>query len=45
MYFPIMKINGDQQLFGSSKLFKNDYFGFNIRNKLIQVCNDMRVSK
>ncbi len=43
--FPIMEVNGDKQLFGSSKLFKISYFVFNIRKKLIKVWNDMRVSK
>ncbi len=43
--FPAMEVNGDQQLFGSSKLFKIYSFAFNIRNKLLRVWNDMRVSK
>ncbi len=42
--FPIMEVNRDQQLFGSSKFFKISYFVFNIRKKLIQVWNDMRVN-
>ncbi len=37
-------VSGDQQLFGSSKSFKISSFVFNIRKKLIQVWNDMRVS-
>ncbi len=43
--FPIMEVNGEQQLFGSSKFFKISSFVFNIRKKLIQVWNDIRVSK
>ncbi len=39
------EVDGDQQLFSFSKLFKIFYFMFNIRNKLIQVWNDIRVSK
>ncbi len=30
IYFPIMEVNGDQQLFGSLKFFKISYFVFNI---------------
>ncbi len=45
IYFPTMEVNGDQQLFGSSKLFKISSFVFNIKKRLIQVWNDMRVSK
>ncbi len=36
--FPTVEVNGDQQLFGSSKSFKI-YFVFNIRKKLVQVWN------
>ncbi len=35
-----MEVNGDQQLFGSSKFFQISSFVFNIRKKLIQVWND-----
>ncbi len=41
--FPTMENNGDQQLFGFSKFFKISVF--NLRKKLIDVWNDMRVSK
>ncbi len=34
-----MEVNGDQQLFGSSKFFQISSFVFNIRKKLIQVWN------
>ncbi len=44
IYVPT-EVDGDQQLFSFSKLFKIFYFMFNIRKKLIQVWNDMRVSK
>ncbi len=40
----LMEVNRDQQSFGSSKFFKISYFVFNIRKKLIQVWNDMRVN-
>ncbi len=43
--FSTMEVNGDQQLFGSIKIFIISSFVFNIRKKLIQVWNDMRVSK
>ncbi len=43
--FPTMEVNGDQQLFGSSEFFKISYFVFYIRQKLMQVWNNMRVSK
>ncbi len=43
--FPAVEVNGDQQLFASSKYFKISSFVFNIRKKLIQVWNDMRVRK
>ncbi len=43
IYFLIMKVKGDQQLFGISKFFKILYFAFNnIKNKPIQVWNDMK---
>ncbi len=41
IYVPTIEVIGDQQLFGSSKY----YFVFSIRNKFIQVWNNMRVSK
>ncbi len=44
IYFNTMEVNGDQQLFGSSK-FKITYFVFYITKKRIQVWNDMVVSK
>ncbi len=44
IYFPTMEVNGDQQLFGSSK-FKIIDFVFYITKKRIQVWNDMVVSK
>ncbi len=40
-----MEVNGDHQLFDSSKLFKISSFMFNIRQKLILVWNDMRVNR
>ncbi len=45
IYFPTMEVNGDQQMFVSSKFFKISCFVFNIRKKLIQLWNDTRVSK
>ncbi len=49
MSFPTVEVNGDQQLFLSSKYFKISSFVFNIRKKLIarkiHVWNDMRLSK
>ncbi len=45
IYFATMEVNGDQQLFGSSKVFKISSFVFNIRKKLIQIWNNMSVSK
>ncbi len=49
IYLPTMEVSGDQQIFGSTKLFKIYIFVcvcvFNIREKLTQVWNDMRVSK
>ncbi len=38
--FPTMEV-----MFSSSEFFKISSFVFNIKNKLIQVWNDMRVSK
>ncbi len=43
--FHTMEVKRDQQLFGSSKFFKISYVVLYIRKKLIQVWNDMRVSK
>ncbi len=40
-----VELNGDQQLFGSSKFLKISSFVFNIINNFIQIGNDMRVSK
>ncbi len=34
-FFPYMEVNGDQQLFGSSKFFRISSYVFNIRKKLI----------
>ncbi len=45
VYFPTMEVNGDQQLFGSLKFLKISSFVSNIKKKLIQVWNDMRVRK
>ncbi len=47
IYLPTMEVSGDQQIFGSTKFFKiyNFVCVFNIREKLTQVWNDMRVSK
>ncbi len=42
--FPTIEVNRDQQLIGSSEFFKISSFVFNIRKKLTQVWNDMRVS-
>ncbi len=43
--FSTMEVSGGQQLFGSLKFFRISHFVFNIRNKLLQVWNDTRVSK
>ncbi len=45
IYVPTMELSVDQQVFSSSKFFKISCFVFNIKNKLIQVWNDVRVSK
>ncbi len=42
--FPL-EVNGDQQLFGSSKFFDISSSVFSIRKKLTQVWNNMRVNK
>ncbi len=41
--FPTMELNGNEQLFDSSKFFKISCFVFNIRKKGIQVWNDMAI--
>ncbi len=43
-YFPTMEFNGYQQLFGRT-FFKISSFVLNRRRKLIQICNNLKVSK
>ncbi len=44
IYFPTVGVSGDQQLFGSSKVFKISPFVFNKRMKTTKVWNEMRVN-
>ncbi len=45
IYLAIMEVNGDQQQFGSSKFFNISSKKKKKKKKLIQVWNDIRVSK